>query len=137
MLETNAVKKSLVLLVDDSPDMGLVVKYMLELIGFDVERAWDGRVAVERSHATCYGAILMDIEMPEMDGLEAAKAIRQRERTDFLSPVPIVAMTSHASKGIKALCLHAGMDEVLMKPFLVAQLEEKMLRVCGKLPDSI
>lgn len=110
---------------------------MLELIGFDVERAWDGRVAVERSHTTCYAAILMDIEMPEMDGLEAAKAIRQQEKTDLLPPVPIVAMTSHASSGIRALCLHAGMDEVLMKPFLVAQLEEKMRRVCEKFPRRI
>lgn len=128
-------KKSLVLLVDDSPDSGLVVECMLELIGFDVERAWNGRVAVERSQVTRYAAILMDIEMPEMDGLASTKAIRRQEKADLLSSVPIIAMTSHTSTGVKALCLHTGMNDFLLKPFVVEQLKEKMQRVCKRFPD--
>jgi CheY-like chemotaxis protein len=100
-------------------------------------RAENGRVAVAKAAAGDYAAILMDIEMPEMDGLEATKAIRSREAEtaagSVIAPIiaPIIAMTGHTSSGMKLLCEKAGMTTMLLKPFSLDALRDKLADLCG------
>ena len=75
----------------------------------------NGRDAVQRSGEQAFDVILMDVQMPEMSGLEATAAIRERERSTG-GHVPIVAMTAHAMAGDRERCLEAGMDAYVSKP---------------------
>ena len=90
--------------------------------------AWqipDGRAAVTKYAEAHFDIILMDVQMPEMDGLEATRAIREHERQTG-SYTPIVALTAHAMAGDREMCLAAGMDDYLAKPIQAAQLYEKI-----------
>jgi len=131
MTECKTTKRGLVLLVDDNENMSLVVQNMLEIIGFDVECAYNGRDAVKMTIAKPYLAVLMDIEMPEMDGLEATKAIRQVESQRLIPPTPILGISGHTSLGMKMLGQMAGMSDFLLKPFLMEHLEERLLSACN------
>jgi CheY-like chemotaxis protein/HPt (histidine-containing phosphotransfer) domain-containing protein len=88
---------------------------MLEKRGHAVVVAGTGRDALTAFESGKFDVILMDVQMPEMNGLEATAAIRQRERAAG-GHVPILAMTAHAMKGDKETCLEAGMDAYLSKP---------------------
>ncbi len=77
--------------------------------------ATNGRQALEALERQAFDLVLMDVEMPEMDGLSATRAIRQREEVSG-GHVPIIAMTAHAMTEHKANCLAAGMDDYLSKP---------------------
>ncbi len=127
-----------VLLVDDNRANRLVATCILEERGHLIEAAGDGSQAIRLAQANRYDVILMDVEMPGMDGLEATAAIRAAEElleptfgaisdgasrdSDFSPPspvprrVPIVAMTAHALPEDRARCLAAGMDGYLVKP---------------------
>ena len=104
---------------------------MLECLGVAVDRAGNGRVAVGKAAAGDYAAILMDIEMPEMDGLEATKAIRAHEAETGGEAVTIIAVTGHSIAGMKVLCERAGMSGVLTKPFGLESLRDKLAEMCG------
>jgi CheY-like chemotaxis protein len=132
MSEVSSATNRLVLLVDDNDETAFVIEAMLDLLDFGVERARDGREALEMSGQSAYALILMDIEMPVMDGLAATKAIRGQEGTGLAPPVPIVGITGHSDMGTRRLCQLAGMDEVLCKPFLMEQLEEIVTAVSVK-----
>jgi CheY-like chemotaxis protein len=132
MSERSVTANRLVLLADDNDETAFVIESMLDLMDFAVERARDGREALEMSDAAAYALILMDIEMPVMDGLAATKAIRGQEGQGLAPPVPIVGITGHSDMGTRRLCELAGMDEVLCKPFLMAQLEEIVMAVSVK-----
>ncbi len=103
-----------VLLVDDNPANQKLAAYFLQGRGHCVEIAGDGREAVFLCGQNRYDAVLMDVQMPEMDGLEATAAIRQRENGG--NRVPIIAMTAHVLKGDRERCLAAGMDAFISKP---------------------
>jgi CheY-like chemotaxis protein len=81
----------------------------------------DGRAAVEAVEKGSFDAILMDVQMPEMDGFEATAAIREKEKLTG-AHIPIIAMTAHALKGDQQRCLEAGMDAYLSKPIRTAEL---------------
>jgi two-component system, sensor histidine kinase and response regulator len=93
---------------------------MLENLGYRVDIAADGRAAVAAWETGRYHLILMDCQMPEMDGYEATRQIRSREAAG--NRIPIVALTAHAMKGSDAECKAAGMDDYLSKPIDRAQL---------------
>ena len=106
-----------VLLVDDSMVNVLVAASMLERCGLQVDQAEDGMVALERLESAAYDLVLMDCQMPRMDGLEATRRWRAQERIQAAGRLPIVALTANAVNGDRQRCLQAGMDDYLAKPF--------------------
>ena len=103
-----------ILLVEDNPANQKLAAYLLKDRGHLVEIAGDGQEAVYLSEKNRYDVILMDVQMPGMNGLEATAAIRKRD--DGGRRVPIIAMTAHAMKGDREQCLAVGMDGYLSKP---------------------
>ncbi|TWT93884.1 hybrid sensor histidine kinase/response regulator [Stieleria varia] len=121
-----------VLLVEDSLVNQRVALGFLEWQKHEVVVAADGLQAVEVSAKEPFDLILMDIQMPEMDGYEATRLIREREHeTD--THIPIVAMTANAMKGDKEKCLQAGMDAYISKPVSAPEL----LRVVAEYPANV
>ena len=110
-----------ILLAEDNPVNQKLTIRMLEKRGHRVELAENGRIAVDMYASKTFDLVLMDVMMPEMDGLEATIAIRERERgTD--RHIPIVALTANAMKGDRERCLESGMDKYLSKPIRPADL---------------
>ena len=122
-----------VLVVDDNAINQAVAESMLASMGIDVTVAKDGREAVDCARAQCYDAILMDCQMPVMDGYEAARRIRAAEHA---SRVPIIALTANAMPDDREICLAAGMDDYLSKPFSRDQLASIMDRWLPAVSDD-
>jgi signal transduction histidine kinase/DNA-binding NarL/FixJ family response regulator/HPt (histidine-containing phosphotransfer) domain-containing protein len=116
-----------VLVVEDNPVNLAVVKKMLEKAGLSPITANDGMEAMDAMHKEQFDVVLMDCQMPRMDGYEATEAIRDREATQGLMRTPVIAMTANAMAGDRERCLAVGMDDYLSKPVKPAQLEN-MLR---------
>ena len=117
-----------VLLVEDGFVNREVAVGFLELQGHRVETAENGLEAVAVLEHKTFDVVLMDLEMPEMDGIQATKAIRQREAISG-GHVPIIAMTAHAVQGYRERCLGAGMDGFLTKPIWPAELNAALRSV--------
>jgi CheY-like chemotaxis protein/two-component sensor histidine kinase len=111
-----------ILLAEDNAVNQKVASRMLEKLGFQVDIACDGQAAVERWTSGDYDLILMDCQMPVMDGFEATRAIREMETQGRLARTVIVALTAHAMKGVDQQCVDAGMDGYLSKPIDRVQL---------------
>lgn len=110
-----------ILLAEDDHINRMLALALLEKANFTVRAVDNGLDVVEQLEHTHYDLILMDIQMPEMDGYEATRIIRQREKHTGRY-TPIVAMTAHAIKGDREKCLQAGMDEYTTKPIDAAEL---------------
>jgi len=118
----------MVLLAEDNQINQKVAVRLLERQGCRVDVANDGREAVELSQKRDYDVVLMDLQMPGMDGLTAVAAIRERERTSG-GHVPIIALTAHVMAGDEARCLAAGMDGYVSKPVSQERLTEALASV--------
>jgi two-component system, sensor histidine kinase and response regulator len=103
------------LLAEDNPINAKVAIRMLERHGHRVTAVQTGRQALDALAQSSFDLVLMDIQMPEMDGLEAAAVIREREK-DTGQHIPIIAMTAHAMRGDREKYLAGGMDEYISKP---------------------
>ena len=108
--------KTLVLLAEDNIVNQKVALKMLEKAGIQVEIAHNGKEAVELCGDKIYDIVFMDCQMPEMDGFDATRAIREQEKKLDRDPVTIIALTANALEGDKAQCLAAGMNDFLAKP---------------------
>ncbi len=119
--ETNTLEplQGRVLLVEDNPVNQRVGMAMLKRLGLEVGLAQNGREAVDalNNESEHYDVVLMDCQMPEMDGFEATRVIREQEGEKRLSRKPIVALTANAMQGDRERCVAAGMDDYLAKPF--------------------
>jgi len=115
------------LLVEDNPINQGVAKAMLKKLGLDCELASDGAQAVDRVREADFDIVLMDCQMPVMDGYEATAAIRQME-TGRDKRLPIIALTANSMQGDEQKCLDAGMDGFLAKPFTLTQLQVLLAR---------
>jgi CheY-like chemotaxis protein/HPt (histidine-containing phosphotransfer) domain-containing protein len=113
--------KTAVLLVEDNPVNQTVAQFMLKQIGYEVKIANNGAEAIEILRQTNYRLILMDVEMPVMDGISATQAIRQEWSTPNLPY--IIALTAYAMTGDRERCLKAGMQDYLTKPLRIQDLQ--------------
>jgi CheY-like chemotaxis protein len=119
-----------ILLVEDNPINQKVAIRLLEAAGHAVTLACNGREAVSSASAREFDLVLMDVQMPEMDGLEATAAIRRREHGGERR-LPIVALTSNALAGDREKCLSAGMDAYVTKPVQPPVLFQAIAEVLG------
>jgi two-component system, sensor histidine kinase and response regulator len=125
-----------VLVAEDDTVNAQVTMAMLRRMGC---RAWlvpDGAAAADAWRAGTFDVVLMDCQMPVMDGFAATRAIRGEERRDGRRPIPIVALTANAVAGDRDACLAAGMDHYLAKPFRLADLEAVLGRAVASRPNA-
>jgi len=122
----DAGRRPLLLVAEDSAVGQRVAALTLEYLGYRVDLAANGLEAVHAVAGVAYEAVLMDCEMPEMDGFEATEVIRAREGAG--AHLPIIAMTASTDPDDRARCLAAGMDDVVAKPVHRAVLQEVLGR---------
>jgi signal transduction histidine kinase/ActR/RegA family two-component response regulator len=115
-----------VLIAEDNPANQKLMSWLLERQGYRVSLAEDGAQAVQMFGERPYRAVLMDVQMPVMSGLEATRLIREMELARGGGRTPVIAVTANAILGDRDECLAAGMDDYLAKPFTAAQLREKV-----------
>jgi signal transduction histidine kinase/CheY-like chemotaxis protein len=126
-----------ILVAEDNPVNQALILRLLEKQGHQATLAPNGEQAVTLAATGGFDLLFMDVQMPEMDGLAATTAIRQRERV-MGGHLPIVAMTAHALKGDRERCLAAGMDSYIAKPISIAAVQaelEKLAMPPGNAPD--
>jgi CheY-like chemotaxis protein len=123
--ETQALR---ILIAEDTPGSRAVLTSLLSTCGHVAEAVCNGREALSALEARSFDLVLMDIQMPEMDGVEATAQIRAREKVTG-AHLPIIAVTAHAMPGDRERCLKAGMDDYLSKPFRSRELLDAMARV--------
>lgn len=121
-----------ILYAEDDPVNSLAGKRFLEKLGYVVITATDGRGVLRLLSEEAFDLILMDIQMPMMDGVEATKAIRNATALGEKAKIPIIAMTAYAMIGDKETFLAAGINDYISKPVNMADLEEVLDRVLGK-----
>lgn len=122
-----------VLLAEDNQMNQFLATTILEEWGVIVDVAEDGKQAVDKFTEGKYDLILMDMQMPVMDGLEATRVIRQQLR----SSIPIIALTANAVKGDRQRCLEVGMNDYLTKPFAQKELLDKILDNLGLFDENL
>jgi CheY-like chemotaxis protein len=126
-----------VLLAEDNEVNQRIGVAMLRRLGHSVLVVENGLDAVEAARTGAFDAVLMDVQMPEMSGFDATRAIREHERTAG-GHLPIVALTAHAMEGDRTRCLAAGMDDYATKPLTITALVEVLGRVApvGGQPEA-
>jgi two-component system response regulator len=130
-MSENGVKT--ILLVEDSEDSRFMMRRLLEMGGYRVVEATNGHEAVEFAESECPDLILMDLSLPELDGLSATKLIREIES---LCDVPIVALTGHDTSEFHSKALAAGCNEYVTKPVDFDYLENVVQRYCSPIANS-
>ncbi len=120
------LKGKRILVAEDTPTNQEIIQAVLELVGIDTKLVETGKQAVESVEKETFHAVLMDIQMPEMDGLEATRAIR---RLKTLKNLPIIAMTAHTLKEDEGKCMAAGMDGYISKPINQEKLFNTLVRL--------
>jgi two-component system sensor histidine kinase/response regulator len=120
-----AIKGARILLVEDNELNQQVASELLSYAGIKVDVAWDGQQALEMLQKKAYDAVLMDMQMPVMDGMTATREIRQKNK---FKELPIIAMTAHVMQKDIQMCIEAGMNDHIAKPIDPDELFKKLLK---------
>ncbi len=126
------MQKTTILLAEDNPVNQKLALKLLEKAGCRADVANNGLEAVKALEKRSYDLVLMDIQMPKMDGFEATRRIRNPKSRVLNRNVPIIAMTAHAMKGYRETCLKAGMDDYIPKPVRFDAIREKLAQWLSK-----
>jgi two-component system, sensor histidine kinase and response regulator len=118
-----------ILVVDDNETNRLVTSEMLKLLGHTFDQAVDGASALHKLADDKFDMVLMDVQMPGMDGIEATRRIRENSQGNLPQHIPIIAMTAHAMKGDREKLIAKGMTDYLSKPIQSAALRQKIQQV--------
>lgn len=119
----------LILVVDDTHDSRELFVEYLRIAGFRAEQASSGQEAIEKAATLHPSAIVMDLEMPDMDGWEATRRLKADERT---KGIPVVALSAHVMEGARTKATEAGCAGFLPKPCYPTQVSEELKRVLGR-----
>jgi CheY-like chemotaxis protein len=133
-LDPFGYRKVRVLLAEDNKVNQMLAVAVLKKRGYDVTVADNGREAVDLVRRSQFDVVLMDVQMPELDGFEATAILRAAE-AETAKRLPIIAVTAHAMEGDRQRCLAAGMDDYVSKPIDPDRLEAAILRWTGTPPD--
>ncbi len=125
-----------VLLAEDNLVNQEVVLGMLEVMSCEVELVENGLQAINACKNKEFDLVLMDYHMPDLDGLDASRQIREYEKSIGREPVPIIALTADVQKGVKQQCEKAGMDDYLSKPFKRKELQEMIRKWASKTDET-
>ncbi len=137
VFEQEDKKSARILLVEDFEPNALVATSYLKLFGYSCDVASNGREAMAMLDKASYAAVLMDVQMPEMDGYEATMFIREQEAIRGSRRIPIIGMTAYAQAGDREKCLMSGMDNYISKPFHAEELKSALkLYTSLQLPAS-
>jgi signal transduction histidine kinase/ActR/RegA family two-component response regulator len=117
-----------ILIAEDNQINQVLAQQILKRLGLESELAHNGREALARLETESFDAVLMDCQMPEMDGFEATRAIREAEHKLGRKRMPVIAMTANAMDSDREHCLAQGMDDYVAKPFTAARLGETLSR---------
>ena len=126
-----------VLLVEDHPVNQKVAQKLLERLGLTVHVADNGEIALEKLRGQMYAMVLMDCQMPVLDGYSATRRLREIENEQGKPRMPVIAMTAHAMSGDRERCLQAGMDDYLSKPLDRQLLEQTLARWMQQSPHAV
>lgn len=121
-----------ILLVEDQLTNRLVVENILENMGLKPVHAENGKIAVEKATQQVFDLVLMDVQMPVMNGFDATRAIREMERAQNREYMPIVAVTANAMQGDREKCLESGMNDYIAKPIQIPELQAMIERYLGQ-----
>ena len=134
---TESLKRRVrILLAEDNSTNQMVALKILEKLGYRADAVANGQEAIEALERIPYDLVLMDCQMPEMDGFEASRRIRSGESKVLNPGIPIIAMTAFAMKGDRERCLAAGMNDYLAKPIQTEEFAGTLERWLGKPPDE-
>jgi len=125
-----------ILLADDSPDNRMLIDAYMKKAPYQIDHAVDGAIAVEKFRVNRYDLVLMDIQMPVMDGYTAARTIREWERTQGVPRTPIIALTASALDESVVRSIEAGCDAHVSKPVKRATLFEVIIAVTNRASDT-
>lgn len=117
-----------ILVAEDNVTNQIVVRGILRKLGLSIDAVANGHEAVTALEQIPYDLVLMDVQMPEMDGLEATRQIRESQHQSLNREVPIIALTAHAMAGDREMCLEAGMNDYVAKPISADALAEAIDR---------
>ena len=127
-ISENGKRKIRILVVEDNPVNQKVAQAMLRKMGLRADVVADGQEAVNALQMIHYDLVLMDCQMPEMDGFQATRCIRQEGSKAFNPHIPIIAMTAATMQGDRKKCIQAGMSDFIAKPILKRELTEMLAR---------
>jgi CheY-like chemotaxis protein len=131
-----SLRKMKILLAEDNAVNQKVALGLLRRLGQTADVVENGELALAALREQRYDLVLMDCQMPVMDGFETTRILRSEDSGVLDRKVPVVAMTANAMKGDRELCIEAGMDDYLAKPIVAAELEEKIRKWGGLPPET-